>query len=245
MKLERRFSQGLTILGAYTWSHCLDINSGLYDGDPFPNPYNLRSFWGKCDMDYPNILTFSSVYSLPFGKGEQFGGSISGAANAVLGNWQLGAILAANSGGPFSVLLPFDNANTGIGDQFAQEIAPPRPSGFTSTRAEWYDPSSFGACASYTYCNTGRNILRGPSRVDFDLSLSKSFKFTETKSLEIRIESFNLFNRVNFASPGGGAQGSFTNFGGAASVSEGTPNYMGIFAAGPGREIQFAAKLHF
>jgi len=50
---------------------------------------------------------------------------------------------------------------------------------------------------------------------------------------------------VNFASPGGGAQGSFTNFGGAANVGVGSPNYMGIFAAGPGREIQFAAKLHF
>jgi hypothetical protein len=245
VKFERRFSQGLTFLGAYTWSHCLDISSGLYDGDPFPNPHDFRSLWGNCDMDYPNILTFSSVYDLPFGKGKQFAGSMSGAANAILGNWQLGGILAANSGGPFSVVLPFDNANTGIGNQFAEEVAPPRPSGFTPTRAAWYDPSSFGTCAQYAYCNTGRNILRGPDRIDLDLSLSKNFKFTETTGLEIRIESFNLFNRVNFASPGGGAQGSFTNFGGAASVSEGTPNYMGIFAAGPGREIQFGAKLHF
>ena len=244
-KVERRFSQGLTFLGAYTWSHCLDISSGLYDGDPFPNPNNIRSLYGNCDMDYPNILTFSAVYNLPFGKGQHFGGSMSGAADAILGNWQMGAILAANSGGPFSVTLPFDNANTGIGGQFAQEISNPRPSGFTPTRAAYYDPNAFGACAQYTYCNTGRNILRGPGRVDFDFSLSKNFKFTEAKYLELRIESFNLFNRVNFASPGGGAQGSFTNFGGAASVSEGTPNYMGIFAAGPGREIQFGAKLHF
>ncbi|HEV2382893.1 MAG TPA: TonB-dependent receptor [Terriglobia bacterium] len=245
VKVERRFSQGLTFLGSYTWSHCMDISSGLYDGDPLPNPYNLRSLWGRCDEDYPNVLTFSSVYNLPFGRGRQFGGGWSGPVNAVFGNWQTGGILSANSGAPFSALLSVDNANTGIGGQFAEQISAPRPSGFTPSRAAWYDPNSFGVCAPYTYCDAGRNILRGPGRVDFDLSLSKTFKFTESKSLELRFESFNLFNRVNFASPGGGAQGSFVNFGGAASVYEGTPNYMGIFAAGSPREIQFAAKVYF
>jgi hypothetical protein len=196
-------------------------------------------------MDYPNVLTINSVYNLPFGHGKQFGGSMSGAANALLGNWQLGAILSANSGGSFSALLSGDNANTGVGGQFAEQLSSPRPSGFTPTRAAWYDPNAFGVCAAYTFCDSGRNILRGPGRVDFDLSLSKDFKFTESKYVELRFESFNLFNRVNFASPGGGAQGSFTNFGGAANVTEGTPNYMGIFAAGPARQIQFAAKLFF
>jgi hypothetical protein len=196
-------------------------------------------------MDYPNVLTFNAVYNLPFGHGRQFGGNSSGAVNAILGNWQIAPILAANSGGPFSVELPFDNANDGVGGQFAQQISSPRPSGFTPSQHEWFDPAAFGSCAAYTFCDAGRNILRGPARVDFDLSLYKDFKFTETKYLQLRFESFNLFNRVNFASPGGGAQGSFTNFGGAAGVSEGTPNYTEIFAAGPGREIQFAAKLFF
>jgi hypothetical protein len=196
-------------------------------------------------MDYPNILTFSSVYVLPFGHGKAFGGDWSGPVNAVLGNWQLGGILAANSGAPFSVVLPFDNANTGIGDQFAQQFSNPVPSGFKQTRDAWFDPNAFGVCAPYTFCSTGRNIMRGPAHINFDLSLSKDFKLTETKILQFRAESFNIFNRVNFASPGGGAQGSFTNFGGAAAVSEGTPNYNAIFAAGPGREIQFALKLLF
>jgi hypothetical protein len=223
----------------------MDLNSGLYDGDPLPNPYNLSSLWGRCDMDYPNILTFSDVYTLPFGRGKAFGNGWSGPVNAILGNWQLGDILAANSGAPFSVVLPFDNANTGIGSQFAEELSNPLPSGFKQTQFTWYDPNAFGACATYTYCNTGRNILRGPAHVNFDFSLSKDFKFTETKYLQFRVETFNLFNRVNFASPGGSAQGSFTNFGGAASISAGTPNYMEILNAGPAREIQFALKFVF
>jgi hypothetical protein len=223
----------------------MDINSGLYDGDPIPNPYNLRSLYGRCDMDYPNVLTGSTVYDLPFGHGRAFGSGWSGPVNALLGNWRLGGILAANSGGPFTVYVPFDNANTGTGGQTAQQISAPVPSGFKQTRAAWFDYNAFGACAPYTFCDTGRNILRGPARVNFDFSLYKDFKFTESKYLEFRAESFNIFNRVNFASPGGGAQGSFTNFGGAAGVSEGTPNYNAIFAAGPAREIQFALKLFF
>jgi hypothetical protein len=143
------------------------------------------------------------------------------------------------------VTLPFDNANTGIGGQFAQEVSNPLPPGFKQTQTAWYDPSAFGVCAPYTYCNTGRNILRGPGRADLDFSLYKDFKFTETKYLQFRVETFNLFNWVNFASPGGGALGSFVNASGAASVSEGTPNYMEILAAAPGREIQFALKLYF
>jgi len=119
------------------------------------------------------------------------------------------------------------------------------PSGFKQSRDLWYNPSAFAVCAPYTFCNAGRNILRGPARVDFDLSLSKDFKFTESKYLELRVESFNLFNRVNFASPGGGAQGSFTNFGGAAGATVGTPNFMEILAAGPAREIQFGLKIFF
>ncbi len=245
VKIERRFSQGLTFLGAYTWSHCMDINSGLYDGDPFPEPYNFRAMYGDCDSDYPNILTFSAVYALPFGHGKSFGGNWSKPVSAILGNWSTTGILAANSGAPFSVVLPFDNANTGIGDQFAEEVSAPIPSGFHQSQAAWFNGSAFTVCATYTYCNTGRNILRGPGRVEFDYSLYKDFNFSETKYLEFRVETFNLFNRVNFASPGGSAQGSFTNFGGAAAVAEGTPNYNEILSAGPAREIQFALKLVF
>ena len=245
VKAERRFSQGLTFLGSYTWSHCLDINSGLYDGDPIPNPYDFKSIYGRCDQDYPNVLTFSGVYNLPIGRGKQFGSGWSGASNGILGNWQVGGILAANSGAPFTVYIPFDNANTGTGGQLAQRVGNPLPSGFKQSRDLWYNPSAFAVCAPYTFCNAGRNILRGPARVDFDLSLSKDFKFTESKYLELRVESFNLFNRVNFASPGGGAQGSFTNFGGAAGATVGTPNFMEILAAGPAREIQFGLKIFF
>jgi hypothetical protein len=244
-KVERRFSKGFTFLGSYTWSHCLDINSGLYDGDAIPNPYDLRSLYGRCEMDYPHVATFSSVYQLPFGRGLQFGSSSSGPVNAVLGGWQMSGIVSANSGAPFSVYVPFDNANTGTGGQHADQVGNPLPSGFQQTRAHWYSGAAFAVPAQFTFGNAGRNILRGPGRVNVDFSLMKDFKFTEAKYVEFRVDSFNIFNRVNFASPGGGAQGSFANFGGAAGTSVGAPDFMQIFSAGPAREIQFALKLFF
>ncbi|MDQ3064380.1 MAG: hypothetical protein M3R14_16185, partial [Acidobacteriota bacterium] len=66
-------------------------------------------------------------------------------------------------------------------------------------------PSSNGmatASANGTdFGNVGRNILRGPRQSNFDVSISKRFRFDESKNIEFRTEIFNLFNRVNFANP--------------------------------------------
>ena len=66
-------------------------------------------------------------------------------------------------------------------------------------------PSSNGAALAGTegtdIGNVGRNILRGPRQTNVDFSVIKRFPFGETKSVEFRVEFFNLFNHVNFANP--------------------------------------------
>ena len=51
--------------------------------------------------------------------------------------------------------------------------------------------------------NLGRNVLRGPRQMRFDLALSKETRITERLNLELRFEGFNVFNNVNFALPSG------------------------------------------
>ncbi len=74
-------------------------------------------------------------------------------------------------------------------------------------------PSSRGAAFAAAACpvisgafctdfgNVGRNPLRGPGQFNIDLSLSKRFRFDESKNLELRAEAFNLLNNVNLANP--------------------------------------------
>lgn len=246
VKADKRFSQGLSFLGSYTWSHCLDISDDVYSGNPNTNPYNLYAAnYGNCGYDTTNLLSLSYVYQLPLGRGQQFGGNWTGVLNGLLGGWESSGIFSANSGSPFSVLAGFDNANTGAGGQYADRVGNPLPSGFVQNRFHWYNPAAFAVSPPYTYGNGGRNTLYGPPHYTFDFSLMKNFTFAESKRLQFRAEAFNIFNRVNFANPGGGASPGYANPGENSSTSKNSPTFMQIFNAGPARVVQFGLKIIF
>jgi hypothetical protein len=90
----------------------------------------------------------------------------------------------------------------------------------------------------------GRNSLRGPGINNWDISILKDFKFTETKSLEFQANFFNAFNHVQFFGPSSseGASGFSSNFGQVTSDS--TPSTTTAYYRGP-RLIQFALKVYF
>ncbi|HUY13798.1 MAG TPA: TonB-dependent receptor [Terriglobia bacterium] len=241
-KVEKRFSEGLTFLGSYTWSHCLDLQSGPYTQASFQDPYNISADYGSCGFDITHVFVFSSVYQLPFGRGMHFGSRSSRVTNGVLGGWQLSGIVSAQSGSPFTVMAGFDNSNTGVGNDRANLVGNPLPPGFVQNRFHWDNPAAFVVSPPYTYGNSGRDILRGPGYTNLDFSLMKDFKFTESKYLEFRADAFNIFNNVNFSNPETGSTPGYANQAGASSTSVTSPTFMQILAAGPAREIQFALK---
>lgn len=245
VKIERRFSQGLNFLASYTYSKCLSEGDGQYDMNP-QNYYDIRADKGPCDYNYPQLLTFSGVYQLPFGKGKAFGSHASPVLNVFIGGWNLSDITTMDSGTDFTVGLASDIANAGT--QQRPNYVPGcqlRPAGFTPTIQEYYNTACYTTPAEYTFGNVARNTLRGPDYINNDIELFKNFKVTESKTLQFRAESFNTFNRANFSPPGGGATGSFVSLGGTNLNDFGAPGFMQIFSAGPGRIIQFGLKFLF
>ena len=244
-KLERRFAGGLSFLASYTYSKCLDEMSGDYDSWP-QNSYNFRQDYGPCDFNFPQLFTFNVLYQLPFGRNKQFGGGASRGLGALIGGWNLGEITSFHSGAPFGVSLLVDNAND-AGTQRANTVpgCQLKPSGFQQDQAHWYNPACFVTPPQYTLGDSERNALRGPYYQDFDFALFKQFNITETKSIQLRAEAFNVFNRVNFATSGGSTTGAFNDLGGGSTTTLGTPTFMELFSAAPGREIQFALKFLF
>ena len=89
---------------------------------------------------------------------------------------------------------------------------------------------AFSIPAPYTYGNAGVNIIRGPGLSTANLALSRQFAVGANRSLALRLEAFNLFNRANFLLPNAVAN---------------SPEFGHIFAAGPGREIQLGVKFLF
>ncbi len=98
-------------------------------------------------------------------------------------------------------------------------------------------PPAFG-----TVGNAGRGIFTGPNFRNVDFSVSKIWKLKERYTAQFRFETFNLFNRTDYA--GGGANP--TSGLGAFGTSTSTPDTSNaVLGSGGPRHIQFGLKLSF
>lgn len=211
-KIDKRFSSGFSFLGSYTWSKCLDGPGTEQGGSPVWTLDRLNK--GPCSFDVPHNFVTSYIFELPFGKGRRF---MSGAAKPVdflLGGWQWQGINTLQSGVPYSVSINVDRANTGASGQRPDVVGKPlepRDLGcwfFTSANPTCKamfpnQPDAFVLPAQYTYGNAGRNLFYGDGLVQFDMSLIKNFRITESQVVDFRAQVFNLTNSVSFSSPSG------------------------------------------
>src|SRR6185369_1222123 len=103
---------------------------------------------------------------LPFGSGKVWFNR-PGPARLLLGGWQLSGVTSIQTGLPFTPILGFDPTNTGT---TARPNVVPGAQLYPDNQGPsgWFNNSAFAAPASYTYGNTGRNILRGPSTYNVD-----------------------------------------------------------------------------
>ena len=234
IKGEKRLSNGLMFLSAFTYSKSLNDQPEICCSSPWPqNSYNVAADRGPSDFDDKFRWVSSFDYQLPVGKGQRFVGS-SRVGDLVLGGWHVGGIFTIRSGFYFSPLMGYDPSNTGsIGlvrtDRTCNGNLP------SSQRSPdlWFDTSCFPLPSGYAFGNSGKNSLIGPGGVSTDLALRKVFDITEHQNLEFRVEFFNTFNHPVFAQP----DNYITDGAGATGVITSTVL--------PQREIQFGLKLHF
>jgi hypothetical protein len=203
-RAERRFSQGFSIVGQYTWSKSIDTaSSGFFSAEDqsLQNPYDINGSRSVSGFDIPHFFSFASVYQLPFGKGQRW--LQSGALSRVLGNWQLNAILLGRSGQPFTPFTNLDIANIGATTASSRvrpnllrspQLAGPTPSA-------WFDRTAYAAPAQFTYGTAGRNQLRADRLDNLDFALFREDRWTERLRSQLRLELFNALNHASFGSP--------------------------------------------
>jgi hypothetical protein len=251
--LQKRYSSGLAGQVSYTWSHCITNNSGYYGvwsqtsatpASPFyQNLYDPRADFASCYFDTHQLLSAYATYDLPFGKGRKFGSNMNSVVNAVIGNWQAGAIISIHSGFPLAVYNPTDTSGTGsLGARVncntaaVQSFGTNRPVIVNGVFQgyQWFNPDAYSAPATGTFGNCpAQGPNWGPSYTDTDLSLLKNFHFTERMSLQFRTDFINAFNNVQLAHPDVNYAPSPSTFG-LVNSSMDTP-----------RNIQFALKFFF
>ncbi len=251
LKFERRFNAGLSFLNSFTWAKALDnVGQALEDqgngnrSSP-QNYFNLRAEKGPSGFDQRLNNTTSVVWEAPFGKGRKFGSTWGGAADAVLGGWQISAINTMASGEPLNLLYsPVANFQVSdIGSDWRGAISyrpnvsgNPRDFGGTQVdRTRFLNPAAVSVPTdpSQPFGNIGRNAVYGPGFFQIDTNVQKTFRVTERFSVQFRSEFFNLLNKTNMRSD-------------SANRVNRSNALFGLFGATyPARQAQFALKLIF
>ena len=212
--VNRRLSAGLVIRGVYTYSKALDdgdsLNATTSGGGPAlaSNPFNLHSDWGLATFDVRNIGVLSASYSLPFGRGQQFLGGLSGLGNALASGWSLNSIVTLQDGFPFSPQLSYNPSNNGDTRNPVRPFANPNFTGpvILGSPNKWFNPNAFLAPSNTAanggfYGNVGRDTLIGPGLATWDFSVLKDTRIREKLSAQFRAEIFNILNHANFNQP--------------------------------------------
>ncbi len=205
LTLTKRYSRGYTLQGTYALAYSKDDRSQTSTSASAQSPYDPHDGeWAYSDFDRRNILRVNGVWELPFFNEPS-------AVGFVLGGWRVAGIASFLSGQPVNVTSGVDRAllgasSRGLGPQRPNQIKDPelptdRPQ--DELIAAYFDKTAFVLPAEGSFGNTPRNSIIGPGTVTFDMSLVKRFAMGSAarRALELRIEVFNLLNRVNLNNP--------------------------------------------
>jgi hypothetical protein len=227
LSLERRFSNGLSFQGRYTWSH--SINDGSVGGGESNGPENVNCL--ACDkgpsvFDVRNNITVNAVYELPLGPGKAFLNS-TGLLGKIIGGWEMSSIGFWHTGHPLTVTMNINPTQLPDGnDQTTQrpDLVPGVPvllGGGALDHTLQINPAAFapppldttgllnggsGNCTNTCglvsrFGDAPNGLIRALNTWQIDLALTKESKLTERLSMELGAQVFNIFNHVQFGDP--------------------------------------------
>jgi hypothetical protein len=202
LAFQRRAASGVSLNGNYTISRCYGDATTPGGGFPqiangFTKPDDPGFDRGHCVQDRTHIGSFTAGAQTP-----QFTGR---AIRALASGWRVSGIFSALSGSWLNIITGRDNALSGI------------------QMNRYLHPAAFAQPAAGALGNYERNSIRGPAYWTVDVAVSRQVSIGAARTLELRVESFNLFNTFNWGNP-------VTNFNsgtfGRITSMTGTPRIM-------------------
>jgi Carboxypeptidase regulatory-like domain/TonB dependent receptor len=209
--VRRRFSNGWSVQGSYTWSDSEDTTqastffSDATNGTTSAFPEFIPDYnRGPSDFNVRHNFVANATWDLPWGR------DLNGVAGALVAGWRVSAIGTYRSGYPLTVFVQNNRSRSQWQPSLGPGIGRDRPSyapGFSADNAvkgdpnQWFNPQAFALQPAGTFGNVGRGDLEGPDLRLVDLAFVKDVKPTSGTSLEVRVEIFNIFNRANFGVP--------------------------------------------
>ena len=246
VRLDKRFSDGLTATVSYTLGEALSgapdhistsgggagIDTGVFREPQDSN--NLRAEIGPTEFDVRHRFVASYVWELPFGRNRRFGANWNRAVDLAFGGWQITGIHVLQSGLALTANLGGATVLNLGGERRARPnlVGNPELPESERTLNRWFNTDAFAAFspAPQAFGNAGVGIMRGPGVANFDFSLSKNFTISGHRYVQFRTELFNAFNHPNFGPP---------------NIARESSGFGQILSAGNARIIQFGLKFYF
>jgi len=194
LQLQSSFTYSKSIDDWSTWVRATDLTSSNRDG------YGTEKAHGLSGFDVRRVFYTNFVYDLP-------GQKWTSGAGKVFGGWNMSGIVRFQDG--FPITLGAEQPRSGTlqlqqvggstldlapGAQQKNGIHPRNPN-------QYFDPSMYLFPTPFFEGNLGKNTLTAPGIATTDVTLTKSFRIAESRSLQFRSEFYNLFNRANFGLP--------------------------------------------
>ncbi|MGC2163436.1 MAG: TonB-dependent receptor [Silvibacterium sp.] len=236
VRLRKRMQDGIAVGATYTYSHSIDNatsiggNGGTSTGIA-QNWQNLKAEESNSSFDVRHKVNGYFVYELPFGPDEHYltGGNI---LSKSLNGLSISGSFDFATGNPLSpnyeaAILDVARGSTG-------SLRPDRVSGVSLTAGggslnNWFNKAAFATPAN-TYGTSSRYSIPGPGTISTDVSLSKTHRFGEMKTLEVRATIDNFFNTVQYS---------------GVDTTLGSGTYGEVTSAAAMRQFTFLARYRF
>jgi len=247
---HKQYSNGLMVNAEYQWTRVTGTEN-VED----PSGANVRDSYGNISGITPQVFVVSYAYSLPFGRGQALLGGVNNVVDKLISGWQISGITNLQTGQPFSVSYTAPGTPIGLVGGRANRVLGASLYPSNKTKSLWFNPAAFtaplcynsagtGPCATIynptgpatyaTYGTSGYNMLRGPHFQNWDMNLQKNLIWKERYRLQLRVDSFNIFNHPNFAPP----NANITNTSTVGTITS-------IASGAQSRKVEFGAKFNF
>jgi hypothetical protein len=186
--------KGLTFSTSYALSKSIDTNSVGSSNPQAQDFRNLKAERGLSDFDARHRFILSGLYQLPFKGNGAF-------ARRLIEGWGLSPAFNAQSGNPFSPIIPVTDTRGSLLAFNRPNLVPGQPLYVSNPNpSQWLNKAAFSQQAT-GFGNIGRNTLTAPGLMNLDLSASKNTMIRESIALQFRAEVFNILNHPNFTQP--------------------------------------------
>jgi hypothetical protein len=247
-RLSKRFRDGFSFNVNYTLSKAIGLRGAPNsDNQPvirIPDMFHLNR--GLADFDRTHVVNVRSIAELPFGTGRRWLNQ-PGLVSAILGGWQLNNILSLRSGTPFTVTTPTTPLNTpsitqNPADQIKDDV---EILGGVGRGNSYFDPFAFAVVSEARLGTAGFNSLRGPGRKQWDVGLFRQINVGGQRTLQVRVEAFNVTNTPHFGNPGASRSSLQLNPDGTIRNLNGYTEITGTSGSKSERQVRVGLRLGF